>query len=281
MSTDWTNIEIDLILSDYFDMLRMELSGEKYSKAEHYRGLIPLLNNRSKGSIERKHQNISAVLKNLNHPFIRGYQPLSHYQRSLVHPIIEHLDQHKELDILFGQFSEKSVELEIIISGIDFNKILENPPQTEPRIQQDSAKVNRQGRRTNYLLKEQNNSKLGHAGEQFALEFEKWQLIRSGKDNLADQVEWVSQTKGDGLGFDILSRNTNGTDKYIEVKTTKLSKEAPFFFTKNEMQFSVERARDFHLYRVFQFDSTPRLFTLNGSLDKVCRSEAEVYRGFF
>jgi hypothetical protein len=130
-------------------------------------------------------------------------------------------------------------------------------------------------------LKEQNNTKLGRSGEQFALEFEKWQLVRSGKDNLADQVEWVSQTKGDGLGFDILSRNTNGTDKYIEVKTTKLSKEAPFFFTKNEMQFSVERARDFHLYRVFQFDSTPRLFTLNGSLDKVCRSEAEVYRGFF
>ncbi len=59
-----------------------------------------------------------------------------------------------------------------------------------------------------------------------------------GKEKFAEQVRWISKEKGDGAGFDILSRNLNGTDKYIEVKTTKLAKETPIFFSKNELDFS-------------------------------------------
>jgi hypothetical protein len=57
----WTDIENDLIVADYFAMLADDVSGRPYSKAEHRRALLPLLNNRSEGSIEFKHQNISAV----------------------------------------------------------------------------------------------------------------------------------------------------------------------------------------------------------------------------
>ena len=52
MTIDWSNIELDLIISDYFSMLRLELSDIAYNKAEHRRNLLPLLNNRSEGSIE-------------------------------------------------------------------------------------------------------------------------------------------------------------------------------------------------------------------------------------
>jgi hypothetical protein len=58
----WTRYEVDLIVADYFEMLRAELSGEGFSKADHNRELRPKLNGRSKSSIEYKHQNISAVL---------------------------------------------------------------------------------------------------------------------------------------------------------------------------------------------------------------------------
>src|SRR4051812_42143386 len=58
----WSREEVDLIVADYFSMLRAELAGEPYSKADHNRALQPLLGGRSKSSIEFKHQNISAVL---------------------------------------------------------------------------------------------------------------------------------------------------------------------------------------------------------------------------
>ncbi len=77
---------------------------------------------------------------------------------------------------------------------------------------------------------EQVNQKAGQVGERIALDYERWRLVKAGKEGLADKIEWVSQTQGDGLGFDILSKNTNGTDRYIEVKSTKLTKEAPFLF---------------------------------------------------
>ena len=59
--TDWTDDEIDLIVADYFEMLQFERLDEPYVKAERNRALQDLTR-RSKGSIEFKYQNISAVL---------------------------------------------------------------------------------------------------------------------------------------------------------------------------------------------------------------------------
>jgi hypothetical protein len=76
--TDWTDREIDLIVADYFDMLRLELAGQSYVKA-HRNAALQELTRRSRGSIERKHQNISAVLVKLGMPWISGYKPLANY----------------------------------------------------------------------------------------------------------------------------------------------------------------------------------------------------------
>lgn len=83
MSDDWSKIEVKLIVADYFNMLSAELKNENYSKTNYRRNILPLLNNRSEGSIEFKHQNISAVLANLGQPFIKGYLPRFNYQRIL------------------------------------------------------------------------------------------------------------------------------------------------------------------------------------------------------
>jgi hypothetical protein len=61
-SLDWTEREVRLIVADYFTMLEAELKGEQYRKSEHRKALIPQLEGRSAGSVEFKHQNISAVL---------------------------------------------------------------------------------------------------------------------------------------------------------------------------------------------------------------------------
>jgi hypothetical protein len=69
---DWSDAENDLIVADYFAMLADDLSGRRYNKAEHRRQLAPFLANRSDGSLEFKHQNVSAVLKGLGEDWIPG-----------------------------------------------------------------------------------------------------------------------------------------------------------------------------------------------------------------
>jgi hypothetical protein len=62
MSEAWSREEVEAAVADYFAMLARDLKGEPYNKAEHNRRLQGLLSNRTRGSVERKHQNISAVL---------------------------------------------------------------------------------------------------------------------------------------------------------------------------------------------------------------------------
>lgn len=135
--------------------------------------------------------------------------------------------------------------------------------------------------KVNYLEVEQANRAVGQTGERIALEYERWRLIRAGKEALADKVEWVSETRGDGLGFDILSRNENGTDRYIEVKATKLTKEAPFYFTRLEYDFSKRYSKNFFMYRVFNLKTQPKLFIASGAYDEFCHYRPTQFRGEF
>jgi len=73
-SGDWTPREIQAVTEDYFDMLVKELRGETYSKTKHREALSERVT-RNKGSIEYKHQNISAVLQELGYPRVAGYKP--------------------------------------------------------------------------------------------------------------------------------------------------------------------------------------------------------------
>lgn len=272
---DWSNNEVDFIISDYFSMLEKELAGKDYNKTQHRNTLVKILNNRSDGSIEFKHQNISAVLVKLGLPFIRGYKPLYNYQRILEDRVIDFLNnQRQDIEDRFNKFANDSN-----ISSVEcnFNDILESPP-VKQLVSGPEISYERRPIKINYLQREQNNIMLGEKGEVLVIEFEKWNLIKQGKDSYADSIEWISKND-DGVGFDILSKNLNGTDKYIEVKTTKLSKDAPIFFTKNEYEFSLEKADNYHLYRVFNFDKMPKIFQLSGNFDAFCMKEAVQYKG--
>ena len=71
--SDWTAHEIDLIVADYFDMLRLELSGQSFVKSHRNEALRRIIG-RSHASIEFKHGNISAVMERLGLPSIAGYK---------------------------------------------------------------------------------------------------------------------------------------------------------------------------------------------------------------
>jgi hypothetical protein len=78
---------------------------------------------------------------------------------------------------------------------------------------------------------------------------------------------------GDGLGYDILSKDENGEDKYIEVKTTAGGLNTPFYVTANELERSKQDSDRFYLYRLYNFDEKKNqgdLHIIQGSLEEYC-----------
>ena len=277
-SQDWNRLEVEAIVADYLKMLSLELAGQAFSKTAHRRALQQKLKGRTDGSIEFKHCNISAVMRDLGFPTVRGYQPRSNYQ-SLLREVVEaQVTLQTSLDSLaLAAVEQPAVSPELI----DFSKVVANAPKrqhvaTDAAPYRDYAPVKR-----DYIAREARNTSLGIAGEEFVVRFEHWRLNQLGMTTLADRVEHVSQTKGDGLGYDVLSFDASGRERFIEVKTTAFGKETPFFVTRNELDFSKDAKDHFVLCRLFEFRQTPRLFALNGALDQHCALDPVTYRASF
>ena len=258
-------------------MLRLELAGKKYNKSQHRRALIPHLNNRSHASVELKHQNISTVLIEMGIPYIPGYKPRVNYQRSLLPAAVsEYLNRNPQLQEFFVLNCDEipaAPSIEDILQSWEEMPITDSPrPMTasETRSQYRAIKVD-------YLEREARNQKLGETGELFVINYERARLIRAGKASLADRIEQVSATVGPSAGFDIRSFEENGSDRFIEAKTTKYGKYAPFFLTPNQLEFSRDNAANYHLYRLFQFGKSPRLFALSGYVEERCQLKPSEY----
>lgn len=279
-SKAWSSNEVEETVQDYFAMLRKELAGERYNKSEHRRRLRAKLNNRSERAIEQKHMNITAVLIDMRMPWITGYKPLSNYQRILPDAVADFLIAHPELYKLF----KKDVDVVPSVPTVEnFLALLEDPPERRKDEGYDlqEPKTTTVPSVTDYLELEARNEALGLAGEKFVINFEKARLIHAGKEKLADRVEQVSVTVGPIAGFDILSFEPDGSDRYIEAKTTKYGKHTPFYITPNELRFSREKAARYHLYRVFSFRERPRVFTLQGAVEEYCDLQPSGYQASF
>lgn len=276
MANNWTRQEVAAIVPDYFDMLTKELSGQNYIKAEHRRQLQKLITDRTEGSIERKHMNISAVLIEKGLPYISGYKPYHHYQALLKEEVEKYLNDHPELYTLFDRFFTQDITTpevkNILNSEVDI-------PEFDKRFSDERIDYIIKSD-INYYEREQRNKKLGLLGEEFIIKFEKQKLINYGQESLSRQVEHISQTIGDSAGFDVLSYDNDGNEKFIEVKTTQLGKNSPFYFTRNELGFSKKEKKKYSLYRVFNFQKKPRFFQLMGSLDETCKSISTEFMGW-
>ncbi len=133
--------------------------------------------------------------------------------------------------------------------------------------------------RLDFVRRDAENRRLGRMGEEWVVEFERRRLHdEERRPDLARQVEWIADTRGDGAGYDIASFNTDESPRLIEVKTTGLGKYVPFLVTANEVRVSEREVEVYQLYRVFDFSSQPRLYVLPGSLKTSCRLEPTQYR---
>jgi Fe-S-cluster containining protein len=271
--TDWTDQEIDLIVADYFDMLERDLAGQSYIKSQHNASL-QLLTRRSHGSIERKHQNISAVLRNkLGLRWILGYKPLPNYQEALASGIEKYLS-------IYGvsQLVDRPTMPQLAENGTIF---IGQAPAPERAQKADPPALQRLVRKFDPAVRDERNRSLGKRGEELVLISERARLCGAGCEHLAKKVRWVSQEDGDGAGYDILSFNRRGEERLLEVKTTTGCELTPFYVSANECALSEERPQQFRIYRLYDFTREPKAFKIAPPLRSALILETASYRASF
>jgi Domain of unknown function (DUF3883) len=248
---NWTGEELDLIVADYFSMLSDEVAGIPFNKAAHNRLLRSKIN-RSEGSIEFKHQNISAVLQQLGLPGIRGYLPAANYQKAMISAIDHYLAG-----------NPVALHPERAVSGFAERPglFVETPPTLQP-VAPRRDDIQRLVRKFNPVERDFRNRELGREGEELVLHFERERLKQRDRADLAKKIRWISEEDGDGAGYDILSFDEKGKERFLEVKTTVGADTTPFYITRNELSLSSERPEAFRLCRVFDFSIRPRMFEL-------------------
>ena len=260
-------------------MLACELRGETFSKAAHNRALRQHLYDRSRGAVERKYQNVSAVLIALGFPYIDGYKPLGNVQSLLREVVQQHAP---EFEALVARDVEEPQPP--VLMGDLLNILVDPPESTTPEIRHPRPEYAVPGRTAgtvDYLRREARNRSLGDAGEALVMDYERLRLGRAGKDHLARNIEQVSKTVGDHAGYDIRSYYADGRDRFIEVKTTRYGRYTPFYISAGELRFSRTHAHSYHLYRVFGFRKSPLLFTLQGEVEQHVHLHATTYRAQF
>lgn len=256
--TDWSDKECDLIVSDYFDMLNLELRNESYTKL-HRNAALQEITHRTRPSIEFKHRNISAVLSLLGLPWIAGYKPAANFQKSLVNSIDRLLSER-------NVWPEKTPSDDNGLSEVG-DLYYEPPPEMTGAGKPLPAHMTGLIVKFDPAKRDAGNRRLGKQGEELVFSSERMRLTGQGRDDLARKVRWISQEDGDGAGYDIHSFDYDGNDRLLEVKSTNGGKLTPFFLSENERSLSTDRPGAFRLVRVYEVSNSAKAFRLTPPLE--------------
>ena len=120
------------------------------------------------------------------------------------------------------------------------------------------------GKKVDYVADARRKTKLGDRGEKLVFDMEVARLKDEGREDLIKKICRVSQ-KSDSYGYDILSYNSDGTKRYIEVKATSRSiGETNFYISANELRIAKEMGDDYYIYLVYDVKSTnPKIWVRN------------------
>jgi hypothetical protein len=272
MDNVWTKAENLATVDSYVSMLKRELSGVPYVKIRENEALRLGLLDRSKGAVEYKLRNISAVLLDLGWLYIRGYKPARNVQSDLRYIVEDRLNVDSELEDLV----RAAADFVSAASAQANPKMWQmTPPATRIKVPEWSPRTVRI--RRDYVYRDERNRGLGLAGEIAVVAQERRRLTAVNRPDLAERVEHVSVTVGDGLGYDVRSFEADGSDLHIEVKTTRYAAETPFFVSINEVRASEYYSDQFQLTRVFRFGNRPGFYALKGSLREACQLEVDSF----
>lgn len=264
---DWSLDECEQTAGAYFKCLQHKIRGEKFNRAAACNVVASQIG-RTKGAIDYKFQNIDAIL--LEHDLPRLNNAVaSNVQRLLRFVVLDPLAQYK---VVFSEMPSTIPE----------------PPDIKdvfvpvPRIDVSKPRLDAQNRANrvvvlDFALLDAQNRRLGKKGEEWVLALEHRRLTELGMTDLALGIRWVSESIGDGLGYDIESFDGSGNRLFIEVKTTNAGATVPFFISPHELAVAEHKNAAYRLYRVFNFCHEPRIFVIEGPLSKKLRLQTHLY----
>ena len=140
-------------------------------------------------------------------------------------------------------------------------------PSSEIVVSDDSIIIYQQSKPKHTISEERfraiqkTREQIGLAGENWVVDYEKGSLKNSGYVDLADKVERISQTNI-SAGFDVLSFEFSGNEKFIEVKTTALSK-LEFFLSSNELDIAREYKQRYWIYFLSEIYGSPQFTNIH------------------
>ncbi|MFJ7982228.1 DUF3883 domain-containing protein [Lysinibacillus xylanilyticus] len=160
----------------------------------------------------------------------------------------------------------KKKKVIVVSNEIDNKKTVD---EIEGANEESTSGETRAARKIDHKEANKNKHSSGLISERLVVDFEKENLIRNGRADLALKVEHISQEHGDGDGYDILSFNLDESPKYIEVKGTKNKRNTQFFITSAEVRASEKYGDSYYLYRVFDLESVnPSICIYRGDANK-------------
>ncbi|MFZ4605878.1 MAG: DUF3883 domain-containing protein [Caulobacter sp.] len=291
---DWNEEELDLIVQTYFAILGGLPTAERGFKADMKRALDAQID-RGIGSIDFKLGNLSYIATEIGLPELPGFVPARKAQKGPIYRAFDrYVSAHPEL-LADEAFLSKPGGSELssvrepagepwpdpgTLGATAFLPTDSVPPPSDPKNARPEGLV-RLVRKFDPAARDHRNRVLGRLGEQYVLNHEIARLIAADKMKLALQVEWTSDVHGDGAGYDIKSFEPDGSDRLIEVKSTKGGPTTDFFITRTEREVSMERPDAWRLYRLHSLPTAPRLFVLPPPLEQSVRLEAENWRAQF
>lgn len=115
----------------------------------------------------------------------------------------------------------------------------------------------------------------GRLGEEFVVAAERKRLRKKGLPAFAEKVQWISQ-ESVGEGYDIVSFESDGTEKYIEVKSTVGTRNT-FEMSDNEWSTACRLKDQYYICRVvnvrkkarLRYERNPQLLEQQGKVTKI------------
>ena len=257
-ASGWSYAEIQPTVTAYFAMLQAELAGLPYIKANFNRE-VQDATGRSRGAVDYKFENISAVLSEIGLPYVLGYKPYGNYQSALRTEVERFLAHDPEIARLLEQ--GPAPDLPPTAQLVEVDPPVMPPPSTTGR-----------GRTTvgvDYLQRQARNREVGRQGELLVVAHEREWLSANGLPELAKRVLHVPSTLGDGAGYDVSSFLLDGSPHHIEVKATRGSITAPFFLSASERRYALEHPGAYSIYRIFDLGPNPGFYKLTGDLTEI------------
>jgi hypothetical protein len=268
----WTEAEIEIIVAVYLAMLRAQLTGEASVKRVVVRGVEAQLPERTRGSIEFKFENVSAILHEEGLPWVEGYAPARNYQKALRRFVLAAVDGGVRAD-LEGALTRSPG---VTVAAVPLASLEVAAPTNRRSVpgREPGSRVTPPWRGA---FRDAANRILGQDGEAWVCLVEQERLVASGRPDLAELVEWVARTRGDGLGYDVLSFEATGAERWIEVKTTNAGPSAPFLLTPNELDVWRAHPDCYEIVRVFGYAGARGFYRIHGPPDDRLQLDTAVW----